>query len=306
MLSSPHRFSIFSPRAIRRAALCCIAIPFWLVPPPLGAQSARAIGMVQRIDARSSPQAQVILVRRGEEKPLVLGQYVYDGDRIRVPNADASVTVSRPRGPLSICAPGSASWQCNVVLDSSGGMLEAVQDFSSSLLKLVSWYSSTASVNVTTRSSDPPAFSIGAGRPQTIQSGTRNLWIEWSGGKPPFVIKVAQERHDLKKVQSTEREVQLSEVAIKAGTLEISVIDAEGRTAKLPLTTVRELPQQRDILKMAPDETSGKYVYAVWLSAQSNGSFLYESALQLSSISNAFPAAEALRRGLAAGERPRP
>jgi hypothetical protein len=266
----------------------------------------RVVGVVQRIDGWKPDSAGGRIERSGmAERSIILGEYVYEGDRVRVPGADATIVIARQRGALTICPKGARSEECLAIVDGKGGYLQAVAQFAGSLDKIVSWYGTAATVNLTTRSGNAPQILVGAGKPQKIEAGERRLWLSWSGGSAPFTLRVTQPGTTAVEIPSTTTEIDTPVLRLNNGTASIEVVDSRGRTAKLSAKVIARMPIPPVLTGAAPTPLIERYLATGWLSMQDDGSYLLEAASRLSPLAAELPAAWALRAALAAGERPR-
>jgi hypothetical protein len=269
--------------------------------------NARPVGMVEKIETWTGGEARALLARKSEpERSLILGEYVYEGDRIRVPQADATVTISMKGGPLSICPRGARQEQCAATLQPQG-VLASVVAFARSLDTLVAWYGdekATSTVNLTSRGAAPPKFEIGGRASQKIKAGKRALWVAWSGGDAPWMVRVVQAGKAMgEMVAKNGREIVLPGLDIAPGTLEIEVSDEKGRKAVLKAEAVGALPAAPDFSGSAPDKLHEDYLSAAWLATQADGAYVLEAVARLTPLTANLPAARALRMALGAGER---
>lgn len=263
------------------------------------------VGVVERIEQWSPGTLQAMLHRQGApERPLVLGEYIHDGDRIRAPHANTMIVVARERGPLTICARGARSEDCVAVIEGKGSYLQAAAQFVGSLEKIVGWYGAPQTANLVTRSGNPPRIRLGAGKPQKIVADEAPLWLGWSGGDVPFKVRIEQAGVSVE-TRAEGREATLARHRLKPGSAEIVIVDERGRSVRWPVQVVAAIPSLPDLTSAAPTLAHRQYLSAGWLAMQDDGAYLLEAASRLNAIAASFPAAGALKAGLAAGEKPR-
>ena len=296
-----------------RAGLAALATALLLLA--VAPQSARAqpqmqaVGMVERIDLRSNFPQRVLIERGGAvARELELGEYVREKDIIRVPEADATVVISRRWQPLVICARGEVPARCVAKIDGSGGFIEAVPDLAMAYFRLLSGHSATNAVNMTSRGlSRPPRpseqfqMSLGAGVPQTVRPGMRAIWLSWIGGRPPFHVSIFQGATDLGQINTESTEMSLSRTRLEPGKVRFEVHDALDRMIALEAEVSDDVPVSPDFSNNAPTADATRFLAAAWLAARDDR-YLLEAAWQLSTVAPAFAPANALRSAFAAGE----
>lgn len=291
----------------RKAAIAFVGALFSLPMEEAWAQQTQKqiVGVVERIEPWS-PGAQQAMLQRSDtpERPLVLGEYIHDGDRIRAPHANTTIVIARERGPLTICSRGARSEDCVAVIEGKGSYLQAVAQFVGSLEKIVSWYSATQTANLVTRAGNPPRIRLGAGKPQKIVADEAPLWLGWSGGDAPFKVRIEQAGVSVE-TRTERREATLARHRLKPGSAEIVIVDERGRSVRWPVQVVAAIPPLPDLASAAPTLAHRQYLSAGWLAMQDDGAYLLEAASRLNAIAASFPAAGALKAGLAAGEKPR-
>ncbi len=264
----------------------------------------RPVGIVVSISpfpGQAVPGKAMLRSPDGAERRLGEGEFVSENDEISVPGRDATVVVSERRGNRTICGPSPYD-ACRLVLTSENAFLGPIGRFYDSILRITSRMTRGASTLATLSSrtfDDPPmSVMIDPNVSQTVQTGERTLWLTWSGGKPPFRLKLSLNSRILFEQSTQEREITLPLVQLVRGHGSLSCRDADGQEFSIRLVTSEGLPEAPDLSAAAPSRTIAAYLAAAWLSQQGNGSFKLEAAQQLSELAQDLHVADSLRRGL--------
>ncbi len=265
----------------------------------------KSAGVIEKIEDAKGNFGVARISRAGmEERRAVSGEYVYAGDTIRVPGADATVTISRKIGPLVICPKGARQEECSANIDGRESMLDTAKAFSVSAQKLVSWYGTANTVNLNTRSSNAPQIKIGAKVAQRVVAGERSLWVPWVNGDIPATVKLSQSGRVLAEAKvENARQIELKGLKLVAGPLLFEVTDAQNRKASLTLDVVASAPTAPNFADSAPTKALERYFAAVWLASQGDGAWLFEAAQQLTPLAGELQPAQFLRLAIADGEK---
>lgn len=146
--------------------------------------------------------------------------------------------------------------------------------------------------------------------PVKVASGNRALALQWTGGTPPFGIRIMRDG-TAAPIAALEgrpsRDVVLSQVTLIPGRHRVEIGDAAGRTfvggfEVVPAQAVPELPPGSGLDALPSDARST--AVAGWLAGRDNGAFAFESYLLVAPLADHYPPARGLRDALAAGKLP--
>jgi hypothetical protein len=282
--------------------------------------SKTSAGIVERIESWDGKPAIAMVLRGADpERRLVLGEHVLPGDRIRAPNADTTIVIKRVRGIQEICKKNQEREACTGIVQAEGGMLRNPTAMWRSVRDLMRHYGSANAVNMATRSADPPVFRFdrqernAPPRPQRLIDGKAPITLVWSGGAPPFAVKLlggasgneilAESRVDGYRAVITSR-LPLSGLA----QIEVAEIPAVPggpvRKATLAIEIVNPPLAIPDFAEYAPDPETRTFLAAIWLAQRERGAFLLAALQLLEPIADRHPPSAALRAALRMGDRP--
>lgn len=284
----------------------------WLLALPVQAggtaqaqtPARRPVGIVVSISpypGQAVPGKTILRSPDGAERRLGEGEFVSENDEIIVAGRDATVVVSERRGSRTICAPLPAD-ACRLVLTSENAFLGPIGRFYDSILRITSRMtggsSTLATVSSRTFDDSPMSVMIDPNVSQAVRTGERRLWLTWSGGKPPFRVKLSLNSRNLLEQSTEDREITLRPVQLVWGQGSLSCRGADGQEFSIKFVISDDLPHAPDLSAAAPSRTVAAYLAAAWLSQQGNGSFKFEAAQQLSELAQDLHVADTLRRGL--------
>ena len=262
-------------------------------------------GVIEKIEDAKGHFGVARISRAGmDERRAVSGEYVYAGDTIRVPGADATVTISRKIGPLVICPKGARQEECSANIDGRESLLDTAKAFTASAHKLVSWYGTANTVNLNTRSGNAPQIKIGAKVTQRIVAGERSLWVPWVNGDLPATVRLSQSGRLLAEARiENARQIEFKGLKLVAGPMAVEVTDAQNRKTSLTLDVVASAPPAPNFADSAPTKALERYFAASWLATQGDGAWLFEAAQQLTPLAAELQPAQLLRLAIADGEK---
>ena len=137
-----------------------------------------------------------------------------------------------------------------------------------------------------------------------LGAGSRaSLALAWSGGAPPFAVRVADaEGRTLAVLETPAPSASTGPLTLAPGTLELRLRDAEGAEITARAEVVAALPAAPPAVAAADLPASlRETLAAAWLAQQEAGAWRLEAFQSAAALAASYPPALALRDALAAG-----
>jgi hypothetical protein len=270
----------------------------------LAQNGKRPVGLIVSIVPHKGklPASNVLIKSQGIERPVSEGDFVSDGDEIIVPGRDQTVVISQRGGNSTICSAGEATDRCRSVV-AGGSLLSPLGRFYESIIRISRRMTTTTSAASTLSSRDvldaaPLSMTIDRSRPQKLQPGERSIWLCWSGGDGPFLVKTTAGTKVLAETTSTTREAILPAIRIADQSVVVTIHDARGQKLAVAIQGSQAMPAPPAFSEAAPSEEADQFIKAAWLSQQDGGHLKLEAAQRLTALAPKLHAADTLRRGL--------
>lgn len=283
--------------------LVVLAVALAAAPPARAGDAAMRApaGYVVAVETTASdPDQAAHILREDQEVSLQIGGALFDGDAVVVREAGSAVIIETV-GDRRLRVDAARSPHPIKGELPQGGRFSAL---AAMVGELFTARPEARTVNLIGR--DDPALRLRLGRDaaQKVVPGTR-LWIGWQGGVAPYTVEIRRrgEGAVLAAASATGRSAALLLPATASGPLALSVSDASGDEAEIALVASPAPPIPSWIGEGAPTAEFGQVASALWLVAQTPPEWDLQAAA-LAAAAPGYPAAEALLRRLADGQRP--
>lgn len=254
-----------------------------------------------------------VTVLRDQAPPAPLLPYspLFEGDRLVLANDRSRVTVLCG-GERRVLSRGMSPWSVPTALSPPGRAANVMAWLSDFFGTAERHGESVASLRVR-GDEEPLSLPLLAGADGAFAAGRRALSLAWSGGEPPFSVRVyraADDRTVLAAKDIEARRVRLTGEPVAAGPYELEVRDARGKVAgaRLRALAPAELPQMPQIppafAAAGPDDRVGRTLEAGWLAGEAGGRLAFEAYQRAGEIAEEHAPARALRDALEQGLRP--
>lgn len=269
---------------------------------------AAIVATFDRAVPRGSTGHKVILVRVGApERIAMLGEFLREGDVIRVPEADVAVTIKTREKKIEICQPGGAPGDCLLKITGSGSAFTEAVRFVDQLARISNWYGTQSSVSLISRAGPakplkPDAF---VERHQVIFPGSRAIHVHWNGGSAPFKIELSSQARPIVSATSSKNGVSLPKSDFKPGKYLLDVLDGKSQKTSFAFEVAAPKAAQPDFSGIATSDENRAFLEAGWLAAQQDGALVFEAIQRLAPIADIYQPAMGLLLGLRQNVRPK-
>ncbi len=132
----------------------------------------------------------------------------------------------------------------------------------------------------------------------SLKTGTRILSIQWTGGKAPYQVKIAQDETILWQTETTEQLIKTKKINFQAGNTYQLVINASNYATKYDFEILENLPTEQQLQNESLSENMRRTLYATWLAKKNYIKWSFEAYQQISDIADNYGPARELRKEL--------
>lgn len=236
-------------------------------------------------------------------------QILQTGDRLWV-GAELELRLERDDGTVLVIGPGDSPY----TVENTGeppGVWENLMTWAGVWLHGKDHEGKTRpTVSLVTRSDSPPiVLPLAPTMPVRLMAGERPLNLAWTGGAPPFQVRLLPENEetvllDQQNIPTRHFQTPLLELAPGAYQLIISDQNHQAEIA-VEMVAASALPTPVGLTLPTDTDSAHGIVYAVWLTAQDD-SWLLEAYQRAAFWQDQHQPAKWLRYVLEQGERPQP
>lgn len=284
------------------ATLAILGFLFWHAPS--FAADREAVAHVVEVELAGEDLAKgTVIVREGAEHKPQIWMPLYDGDIVFVRDPKSRVLVDYGEGGrievggkamrVTVSAETAHGGETWGLITAIGSLLAGEED-------------EEVPANLISKGDDGALQVPGANRtPNNLLRGDQPVWVAWSGGKTPFIVKLEVSGKETVLTPSSDREVRFDIPADAGQRLALIITDAEKRNVRVPFRLRDKLPAApSDVLaESAPDGLSPALL-AAWLAGQDDGAWRIEAARMLRNDAGGKAEFKRLANALLAGWRP--
>ncbi|MFO0993394.1 MAG: hypothetical protein U1E67_15860 [Hyphomicrobiales bacterium] len=284
------------------ATLAILGFLFWHAPS--FAADREAVAHVVEVELAGEDLAKgTVIVREGTEHKPQIWMPLYDGDIVFVRDPKSRVLIDYGEGGR--IEVGSKAMRVTVSAETAhGGETWGLITAIGSLL--AGEEDEEVPANLISKGDDGALQVPGANRtPNNLLRGDQPVWVAWSGGEAPFIVKLEVSGKETVLTPSGEREVRFDIPADAGQRVALIISDAGKRNVRVPFRLRDKLPATpADLSKETTPEGLAPTLLAAWLATQDDGAWRIEAARMLRNDAGGKAEFNRLANALLAGWRP--